>query len=126
MRCINYGGHISKSGYGLDYDPTTQKTVLAHRKAFKDKYGYAPEVVMHKCDNPACVNPDHLVAGTQSDNIKDCVSKGRHHNVRKLSSKQCADIIKDSRPQRVIAKQYEVHQGTISNIKRGKYDYCGS
>ena len=34
-------------------------------------------VVMHTCDNPACCNPHHLVVGTQSDNIKDCVSKGR-------------------------------------------------
>ena len=36
-------------------------------------------VVMHSCDNPGCINPQHLSVGTQSDNMKDCAAKGRSH-----------------------------------------------
>lgn len=121
MRCIEYKGYITKSGYGLDYNPETQKTILAHRLAFKIAYGYLPKVVMHICDNPSCVNPEHLKAGTQSDNIKDCISKGRYKYRRKLTLEQTKEIINDTRPQRVIAKNYNVSQKTILNVKKGRY-----
>jgi hypothetical protein len=121
MRCIEYTGHISNSGYGLDYDPTTQKTVLAHRLAFKVAFGFLPEVVMHTCDNPKCINPKHLKAGTQSDNIKDCVRKGRYTYRRKLSEDQVNSILQDSRPQRELARVFNVSQRTILNVKQGRY-----
>lgn len=50
---------------------------LAHRLAFFLETGQEPAVVMHKCDNTACVRPSHLSAGTQQDNVADMVSKGR-------------------------------------------------
>lgn len=131
MRCIEYTGHISKTGYGLDYDPLTQKTISAHRLAFREANGYLPKVVMHICDNKKCVNPEHLKAGTQSDNILDCVAKGRYKYHRKLTKEQREDILKDTRPQREIAKLYNVSQRTILNVKKNRYitgkgGSCGS
>ena len=61
---LNYGSH--KPGY-------------AHRFSYLLRHGEIPEgaVVMHTCDTPACVNPNHLQAGSQASNIKDAVSRGR-------------------------------------------------
>lgn len=56
------------------------KLKKAHRVAWLFTYGDSPDGKMacHKCDNPACVNPDHIFWGTMSDNILDAVKKGRH------------------------------------------------
>lgn len=67
-----------RRGYGR----FTVKRVIslaAHRVAYELTYGSIPEglVICHKCDNPSCVNPTHLFAGTQQDNRDDCKQKGR-------------------------------------------------
>ena len=53
---------------------------LAHRWAFERFYGPVPQglFVLHNCDNPKCINPLHLRAGTAADNMRDCVSRQRH------------------------------------------------
>lgn len=55
------------------------RVVKAHRVSFELQFGEIPAglMVLHHCDNPACVRPSHLFSGTQSDNLKDCASKGR-------------------------------------------------
>jgi hypothetical protein len=55
-------------------------TTTAHRAMYQSVHGPIPSkfyVVMHKCDTPQCVNPDHLQLGTFVDNMQDCKRKGR-------------------------------------------------
>lgn len=69
-------------GYGqIRYGKGNGKLYLAHRLSWQLHYGKAPPSglgVLHHCDNPPCVNPEHLWLGTQADNAADMVSKGRH------------------------------------------------
>lgn len=62
--------------------PETKSFAPAHRVAYSLYVGTIPEgmVVRHKCDNPGCVNPKHLVVGTQKDNARDALYRGRLQN----------------------------------------------
>lgn len=72
------GGTYHRQGYGEIWI-AGRNTQLAHRIAYELTYGSIPKdlKVLHKCDNPPCVNPSHLFLGTQADNVRDCISKGR-------------------------------------------------
>lgn len=119
--CILYQGHIGKEGYGLDYNPETQKTTLAHRLVFKNIYGYFPKIVMHLCNNKACVNPKHLKAGTQSENVIASYRDGLQVNPnRKLDTISVKHIYTSTFSQRLLAKYYGVTQKVIWGIKNGK------
>jgi hypothetical protein len=67
------------NGYGSLRRGPEGKPVYCHRLMYEHAYGPIPAgwVVMHTCDNPRCVNPDHLRAGTQRDNVIDMHQKGR-------------------------------------------------
>ena len=76
------------------------KTVYAHRFFYELFYSRIPDgyFVCHRCDNPRCVNPDHLFLGTQNDNIQDAIKKGRLNNagerngMAKLNEEQVDEI----------------------------------
>jgi hypothetical protein len=74
--CWLWTGGRDKDGYGVFH---AGRSVRAHRFSFEHAYGWLPSggVVMHKCDTPQCVRPDHLVAGTHADNVADKIAKGR-------------------------------------------------
>lgn len=121
--CVEYDGHIGNAGYGLDYDPVTKKTVLAHRYAYRLAKGKIPEgfVISHTCNNKRCVNPEHLVASTQSDNVKKAYDDGLQVNPhRKLTPEQVLSIYHSSLPQRQLGKIYNVSQRAVLFIKQGK------
>jgi hypothetical protein len=83
--CWLWTGCKDKNGYGITRIGYTKTT--AHRAAWIFTHGETNLKVCHKCDIPGCFNPDHLFEGTQSDNIKDAVSKGRHRSQLKTHCK---------------------------------------
>lgn len=85
--CWEWTGQINHNGYGIACFNGT--TVRAHRFSYFLKNNKWPTIVMHTCDNRRCINPEHLRGGTQKENIKDCLDKGRfHHQIREKNNAQ--------------------------------------
>lgn len=84
--CWLWTGATDEYGYGrFRPDPKKKsKWKKAHRYSYELKYGAvtAGKLVCHHCDNPPCINPDHLFTGTHKDNHDDAISKGRAHLVK--------------------------------------------
>ena len=122
--CWLWFGHIDKYGYGSL--KVGRKTKTAHRTSFETFVGpvEAGASVLHRCDNRACVNPDHLFIGDQRENIRDMMAKGRKAQQKgaansgaKLSDDQVIAIRGDTRAQAEIGKDYGITQSLVSYIK---------
>lgn len=81
-RCIEWDGRLS-FGYAVTRAGGRQKRV--HRLVWEEERGPIPEglCVLHRCDNRACINIDHLFVGDRQDNAQDCAAKGRNTQQRK-------------------------------------------
>jgi hypothetical protein len=113
------------SGYGMM--KFEGKHIGAHRVAFYLQYGYWPiPVARHSCDNPSCVNPRHIVAGTHADNAQDKVAKGRHcHGSTFWSAKLTPKIVMQIRREfsygngAVLGRKFGISRNSIHRIVKG-------
>lgn len=105
-------------------------SVLAHRWSYAYFVGPIPGNlnVLHRCDVPRCVNPEHLFVGTQAENVADCATKGRRNQsrYRKLSPELHEEIARiyfaGEKSQSELARSFGVSQPTISFIVRKHLD----
>ena len=117
--CIKWTGAIrEKDGYGVTWH--NGKVDYAQRVAIGAKPG---EVVMHSCDNRACVNPEHLSIGTHKKNSEDMVAKGRQcrgvkHHTAKLTEEQVKQVISlcGFFTSRSVAHMFGVSKNTVWSI----------
>jgi len=83
-KCVVFTGARNTKGYGqIHLGPGVN--IAASRAAWLLLHSVIPEglMVLHKCDNPPCVNPDHLFLGNARDNVLDCIAKGRKYDQRR-------------------------------------------
>ncbi len=119
--CWEWIGARDLKGYGrLGY--TANRTALAHRVSWEILHGPAALPVLHKCDNPSCVRPEHLFLGTIADNNADMKEKGRMHC--KLTPSQVAEIrercASGTESLVTIGRSYGISKFVIWTIKHGK------
>jgi hypothetical protein len=133
--CWLWLGHKNHNGYGtISAGAKGDGSVLAHRVAWESankRQIPRGKVILHSCDIPACVNPNHLVLGTQADNMADMLEKKRgkgpprvlfgerHHDARFTEAD--VRLIRASPDNfRALAKKYGVNPSSITKIRSRK------
>lgn len=121
--CWEWTSHKNRNGYGIFWFNGRPRG--AHRVSYEMEHGRAVngEEICHKCDNPACVKPDHLFAGSKSENQADSAKKMRCAH-QKLTMQQVLDIrdalARGERP-RDLGPKYGVTPQHISKIKHHRW-----
>lgn len=140
--CWNWLAAVDKEGYGQFWDPERRTMGLAHRFSFelhngklnrpKGLYGAVGTIVRHKCDNTSCVNPNHLLDGSQDDNMQDMKERGRapkNQGELNPNAKLTDDQIREIREnylgfwgeKMAIARKYKISSGYVSKILAGQF-----
>lgn len=133
--CWLWTGSTDGRGYGQLSSMHAKSPVKAHRVSWELANGPIPDglSVLHACDTPGCVRPDHLFVGTQRDNMRDAAEKGRtspipvrkgvaHHNA-KLNQRKVRRIramYRAGETQTAIAEAMNVTQTCVSLVLSGK------
>lgn len=125
--CWRWTGSFTKLGYGRD------RRGLAHRQMYEAVHGCIPvgSVIRHRCDNRYCVNPEHLVHGTQMQNVHDMKSRGREAvriGYRNPNAKLTDADVSDIRNMftigwsaKTVAAAYSISREYANQLKRGLY-----
>ena len=116
--CLLWPGAVNSGGYPVTWD--NGKAVYAHRIIMNAKPG---EVVMHLCDNPRCVNPEHLKLGTAKENSEDMVKKGRSAKGEMCPASKLTDLevfgirtLQGKVSSRVAAELYNISKTNVLDI----------
>ena len=127
MACVDHGQAGDRQGYGsVRY---AGKTYRAHRAAYMREHSCSltsTDIVRHTCDNPRCVNPDHLVIGTMADNAQDMVNRDRSTRGERSSTAKLTDSLvlalrkeySDGATLKALASKYGVTFGNVGHIVR--------
>lgn len=100
---------------------------LLHRWVYTKEKGQIPDdmVVMHLCDNPSCINPEHLQIGTQLDNIDDRHTKGRNsaaygtsNGNSKLTEEQYQMILSSPKGSTTLARELGVNESSVVSYRK--------
>lgn len=128
--CWIWGDKLRPDGYGeftFDYIDRTHRSIkLAHIFSYElaNNISAKGKVVRHTCNNPKCVNPKHLLLGTQKDNMADKkkgpVDRNRVSNYTQADIDAVKAEIAAGRTHREIAKDYCMSTATVSFIKNNK------
>lgn len=115
--CWLWNGATDSSGYGhLRVSPSS--VAKAHRVSYLLAHGELPDgtLVLHRCDNPPCVNPAHLFLGSNADNRRDCMAKGRVGGKvpGRLRDEAVLEIEAGRATQTAVAARFGINQSAVS------------
>lgn len=119
--CWLWTASVNCDGYG--HFKLNGRCKAAHRVAWWLRYGTWPELLRHTCDNPACVNPDHLVVGTHASNVADRVAKGRSakgivNGRAKLTDAIVRTIRQSNETTAELARRYKVDFKSVDRARK--------
>jgi hypothetical protein len=122
--CWPWSGVRIRGGYGNFRETNPRRMRRAHRFAYEVTHGPIPSglMVLHTCDNPACVNPRHLKIGTALDNTADMFARHRARPPHKLSDRQVVEIRRlaaTGLSYCAIGRLFTVDDGTVGRIVKG-------